>query len=217
MKTPDVPLIGFCGGPLTVLCYMIEGLATHTGFSEVPKFIYKNKAEIIRLVDTITELSLIYMEGQIKNGIDVFQLFETYAGLIPADSYCDLFLPAVARLGRYARERNIPFIFFPKGLGTGIGEVAPDICDFIGIDWQTPLPYARKLVHREIGIQGNLDPRLLFAEKEIIRQTLEGFLDFGSREYQWIFNLGHGFLPDTPYENARFVSRWIKTTNWNRQ
>ena len=207
IKPADIPLIGFCGGPLTVLCYMIEGLGTRSDFSEVPKFIYKNKAITGKLVDIVTELSLVYMEGQIRNGIDVFQLFETHAGLVPADVYYEIFMPAVEKLGRFAKQKNVPFIYFPKGLGVGIAEITPDVCDFIGIDWQMPLSYARKLVHPDIGLQGNIDPRLLFAEKEEIQQTLNSFLDFGSKEYRWIFNLGHGFLPDTPYENARFVTQ----------
>ncbi|NOY38651.1 MAG: uroporphyrinogen decarboxylase [Chlorobi bacterium] len=217
IKPADIPLIGFCGGPLTVLCYMIEGLGTRTDFPEVPKFIYKNKREVAKLVDLITELSLTYMEGQINNGIDIFQLFETHAGLVPAEIYFELFMPAVEKLGKYAKEKNIPFIYFPKGLGTGIERITPDICDFISIDWQMPLPDARKLVHPEIGLQGNLDPRVLFAGKEEINFALDKLYEFGQKEYRWIFNLGHGFLPDTPYENARYITNWVKTTNWNRR
>ena len=217
IRPRDIPLIGFCGGPLTVLCYMIEGLGSRSDFPEVPKFIYRNKTEVRKLVDMITELSLVYMEEQINNGIDIFQLFETHAGILPANVYHELFLPAVEKLGRFAKERKIPFIYFHKGLGTGIAGISHEICDFISIDWQMPLSFARKLVHREIGLQGNLDPRVLFAKKEVLQQTLNGFLDFGRNEYHWIFNLGHGFLPGTPYENARFVTEWIKNANWNRK
>ena len=216
IKPQEVPLIGFCGGPLTVLCYMIEGLGTRSDFPETARFIYMHRSEIRKLVEVITELSLVYMEEQIYNGIDLFQLFETHAGLVPADVYHDLFLPAVEKLGRHAKERHIPFIYFPKGLGTGISRITPEICDFISIDWQMPLPFARRLTHREIGLQGNLDPRLLFADRKEIRETLDRFMDFGRQEYRWIFNLGHGFLPDTPYENARYITDWIKTANWKR-
>ncbi len=82
-KPPHIPLIGFCGGPLTVLCYMLEGLGKKADFPEAVKFIYKSKKDTKRLVDMLLEMSLEYIRGQVRHGIDVFQLFETHAGLIP--------------------------------------------------------------------------------------------------------------------------------------
>jgi len=216
LKPPGIPLIGFCGGPLTVLSYMIQGLGTKSEFPEVPKYIYKYKREVTRLVELITELSLVYMEGQIKSGIDIFQLFETHAGLVPSDIYAELFMPAVEKLGQYAKEKKVPFIYFPKGLGAGMEGVTPDICDFISIDWHIPLVFARKLVHADIGLQGNLDPRILFADTGTINEALKPYIEFGKKEYRWIFNLGHGFLPGTPFEVARYITDSVKNSNWNR-
>jgi uroporphyrinogen decarboxylase len=216
-KKPDhIPLIGFCGAPLTVLCYMLEGIGRSKDFPITTSYIYKHKQTIVKLVDAITELSIIYAKGQIKHGIQVFQLFETHAGLIPFDLYKELFFPAVERIAQAVREENIPFIYFPKGLGTGIQEVTPGMCDYLSIDWQTPMETARKLVDSNIGLQGNIDPRLLYADKATIEQSLEKYIEFGSKNHNWIINLGHGFLPDIPYENAKFLADWIKTTNWKR-
>ena len=72
------------------------------------------------------------------------------------------------------------------------------------------------MVHPEIGIQGNLDPRLLLADKATILETLEKYVSFGSKNQNWIFNLGHGFIPGIPFENARLVVDWVKQTNWKR-
>ena len=80
--------------------------------------------------------------------------------------------------------------------------ITPEHCDFLSIDWQTSLPTARELVHQEVGLQGNIDPRLLFAPQEEIEKTLESYIEFGSKNQNWIFNLGHGFIPGLPYENA---------------
>jgi uroporphyrinogen decarboxylase len=215
-KTTSIPLIGFCGAPLTVMCYMLQGLGKNADFPDAIKFMYQHKQVTRKLIDAVTELSIEYIKGQIEHGIDVFQLFESHAGLVPLELYNELFIPAVKKISSIVRGYHIPFIFFPKGLGYGIRQVTPDLCDYLGIDWQMPLGLAREIVHKDVGLQGNLDPRLLFGSKEAIEQQLNSYIPFGQKNHNWIFNLGHGFLPDTPYENAKFLSDWIKNTNWQR-
>lgn len=215
-RPANVPLIGFCGAPLTVLLFMLQGLGRKGDFPDAVKFIYQNKKTTQKLVEELTDLSVIYAQEQINHGVEVFQLFDTHAGLVPFDLYQELFLPSAKRMADAVRAKNVPFIFFPKGLGNGIATITPEYCDFLSIDWQTSLPLARKMVHKEIGLQGNVDPRLLLAPKDEIIKTLEGYLDFG-REYQnWIFNLGHGFIPGLPYENAKFLADWVKSADWQR-
>ncbi len=215
-KPTNIPLIGFCGAPLTVLCYMLQGIGRSKEFPLATTYIYQNKETIKKLIEAITELSIIYAKGQIKNGIKVFQLFETHAGLIPFELYKELFFPSVKKIAAAVREEGIPFIYFPKDLGTGIAEVTPDMCDYLSIDWQTPIQTARKMVDSSIGLQGNIDPRLLYADKATILATLNKYIDFGSKNQDWIINLGHGFLPDIPYENAKFLADWIKNSDWKR-
>ncbi len=212
----DIPLIGFCGAPLTVLCYMLQGLSRKAEFPDAIRFIYAEKATAKKLIDAVTELSIEYIKGQIDHGIQVFQLFETHAGLIPLELYNELFIPAVKKISAYVRSRNIPFIFFPKGFGLGYKMVNPELCDFVSIDWHTSIYEARELVHKEVGLQGNLDPRVLFGDKESIKETLKTYLDFGKDNQDWIFNLGHGFMPGIPYENAKFMADWVKHTDWGR-
>jgi uroporphyrinogen decarboxylase len=215
-RPENTPLIGFCGAPLTVLLFMLQGLGRKGDFPDAVKFIYQNPETTQKLVDAITELSVVYAKEQIKHGVEVFQLFDTHAGLLPFDLYRKVFLPATEKLAKAVREENIPFIFFPKGLGTGIGDITPEHADFLSIDWQTSLFTARNLVHPEIGLQGNIDPRLLFAPHEELEKTLNSYIEFGSKNQNWIFNLGHGFIPGVPYENARFLADWVKTTDWKR-
>jgi uroporphyrinogen decarboxylase len=114
------------------------------------------------------------------------------------------------------RDKGVTFIYFPKDIGTGYRYITPDICDFVSIDWQTPITEARELVHSEVGLQGNLDPRLLFADQSAIETELLKYIEFGKTEYKWIFNLGHGFIPGIPFENAKYVVDWVKSTKWNR-
>jgi uroporphyrinogen decarboxylase len=215
-KHPDTPLIGFCGAPFTTLCYMIQGLSSNHTFPDAVAMLYKEKALAHKLLDIITGLSVEYALNQVKHGISAFQIFETHAGLIPSELYFDMIMPYVRKISSAVMQAGCPLIFFPKGLGTGVTHINPEDADFLSIDWQTPIEEARKLVHPEIGLQGNLDPRLLLADKKSIRETLEKYVSFGSENYKWIFNLGHGFIADIPYENTKFVVDWIKQTNWKR-
>lgn len=215
-KPASIPLIGFCGAPLTVMCYMIQGLGKKAEFPDAIKFMYQQKAVTKKIIDAVTDVTLEYVKAQISHGIDVFQLFESHAGLIPIDLYHELFMPSVKKIGKTVRDAGIPFIYFPKGFGMGISGVTPDVCDYLSVDWQISISEARKLVHKEIGLQGNLDPRLLYAGKDEIAARLQEYVSFGRDNQNWIFNLGHGFMPDTPYENAKFMADWIKNANWHR-
>lgn len=215
-KRDDIPLIGFCGAPLTVLLFMLQGLGRKGDFPEAIKFIYENKETTKKLIEVVTDLSVIYAQEQCNHGIEVFQLFDTHAGLIPADLYHELFMPATKKIAAAVREKGVPFIFFPKGLGTGIAQITPEDCDYLSIDWQTPLNVARKLVDQNIGLQGNVDPRLLYASQPEIEKALEPYIEFGSKNQNWIFNLGHGFMPGISFENAKFLADWVKRTDWRR-
>lgn len=215
-KPTDIPLIGFCGAPFTTLCYMVQGLSSNHTFPEAVTLLYRDRKMTHKLLTAITELSIEYARNQVKHGVSAFQIFETHAGLIPADLYQEVMMPYVRRIAMAVREEGCPVIFLPKGLGFGIKHITPEDADFLSIDWQIPIKEARVLVHPEIGLQGNLDPRLLFADKSSIVETLEKYIHFGSKEQKWIFNLGHGFMPGIPFENAKLVVDWIKQTNWNR-
>lgn len=215
-KPKHIPLIGFCGAPLTVMLYMLQGLGRKADFPDATKYIFENKKEAKLLIDAITDVSLEYIKGQAQHGIDVFQLFDTHAGIIPFDMYKELFFPAIQKIAKQVRDLNIPFIYFPKGIGVGLIDITPDYADFVSIDWQTPLTLARKLTHKDIGLQGNLDPRVLYAPQPEIEKVLQSYLDFGKQNQDWIFNLGHGFMPGISYENARFMTDWVRTADWGR-
>ena len=216
-KPEGTPLIGFCGAPFTTLCYMVQGLGTNHTFPDAITLIYKNKELSKQLLEAITEISIEYALSQVKHGIDAFQIFETHAGLIPQEVYFEMAMPYVRKISAAVMQTGTPVIFLPKGLGNGIKHIIPGDADFLSIDWQVPITEARCLVNPEIGLQGNLDPRLLMADKATIVKTLETYIPFGSIETNWIFNLGHGFVPGIPFENAKLVVDWIKETNWKRK
>lgn len=102
-------------------------------------------------------------------------------------------------------------IFFPKGLGIGLAHINYDVADFVGIDWQYSLSEARTLCDNSVGVQGNLDPRILAVDnKEILEAELEKYKAFSQQNLNWIFNTGHGLSPDNKLENVKFVVDWVK-------
>lgn len=217
-KMPEnMPLIGFCGSPLTTLCYMVQGRSTNHSFPDAVDFIYRYPQQAQELVDLITDFSIEYATGQIKAGIDAFQLFETHAGLLPLELYRSLIMPAVKKIAAAVRAQAVPFIYFGKGIGAGLSDFADGSIDFASIDWQMPLEQAHRLLGPKTGLQGNIDPRLVNAPQEYIHKYLDThYLPFGRQHSNWICNLGHGFTPDLQYENAKFIVQWVKSADWQR-
>ncbi|QZE13915.1 uroporphyrinogen decarboxylase [Halosquirtibacter laminarini] len=215
-KPNNIPLIGFCGGPLTTLCYMYQGFSQNLNFPDVLPALYRDKKNVMKVIDRITEISIEYAKNQVAHGIDAFQLFETHAGLVPTEMYKEMFLPSVKKILQTVRSLGTKTIFLPKGIGTGIDMVNYDLCDCISIDWQTSISEVRKYVGDEITLQGNFDPRILQTTPEVIDQHFKTYLDFGKKEKNWIFNLGHGLLPSIPESNVKHLVNLVKNSDWNR-
>ena len=210
-KTSDTPVIGFCGGPLTCLCYMLRGRDVTLQFTEVVRYLYTNPKESQQILEAITSASECYVNMQAEHGIDAFQIFESFAGVIPAELYHAVIMPFVRRITAAARKHGLPVIFFPKGFGAGLHLLSKQECDYVSIDWQTPLSVGRHIVDENLGLQGNLDPRVLFASQDVIAKQLSTYVEFFKEHPNFIFNLGHGLHKDTPLENVRFVTEWFKT------
>mgnify|MGYP001165472051 FL=1 len=210
-----VPLIGFCGGPLTVFCFMFRGVNPTKNFNDAIKFLYEHPKQSKYILNLITEVSEEYVEKQINHGINCFQLFETYCGLIPQKKYESEIMPFSKRILQKAKGK-VPTIFFPKDYGLGIKNLNKSDCDYVSIDWQMDIFEARKILDNDIGIQGNIDPRLLYSSYQEIDFELNRIKKFGLENNNWIINLGHGFLPDINYEKARYIVDWVKNTNWSR-
>ncbi len=216
-KPAETALIGFCGAPFTTFCYMVEGSSQKHDFAAAVNLLYtdRKKAEII--LEKITDLSIEYAVNQARHGIDAFQLFDTHAGLIPSDLYFSVILPYVKKITNAVRSKNIPVIFFPKGLGLGISKINKDVTDFVSIDWQNNIAEARKIIDPNVGLQGNFDMRILSADdRKIIDSELEKFILFGRENYNWIFNTGHGLNPDNKFENVKYLVEKIKSADWMR-
>ncbi|MBQ3688831.1 MAG: uroporphyrinogen decarboxylase [Bacteroidales bacterium] len=207
----NVPLIGFCGAPLTTLCYMIQGVSSKQNFPEAKKFFYTQASDAKKLIEIVTEISIEYALKQVEHGVEVFQIFESNAGILPTEMYKALILPSVKKISDAVRSKGVPVIFFPKGIGLGLKNITSEICDIVGIDWQTDIWEARQVVDNKVMLQGNFDPHLLLSPQEKIAEEIEKYRNFFSENPDWIVNLGHGVLAETPFENVKFFVDKIKS------
>ncbi|MBA3334649.1 MAG: uroporphyrinogen decarboxylase [Pyrinomonadaceae bacterium] len=203
-----VPLIGFSGAPWTLACYMVEGKGSKS-FDVIKSFVYNEPEAAHELLQKLADSVVDYLNAKIRAGCDAVQIFDTWAGILsPWD--CEEFS---LRYIRYICERletnGSPVIVFAKGVDS-MQKLTELKCDVLGIDWTKDIGEIRALVKDEKAIQGNLDPCVLFAPKEKIKIETEKILSRFGHGAGHIFNLGHGILPKTPVENARYFVNCVK-------
>jgi uroporphyrinogen decarboxylase len=197
---PDVPVLGFAASPWTLACYMVEG-RTREGFATVKSLLYREPKVFRELLQKISKATILYLKGQIAAGVSAVQLFDTWCGELNLADYTEYVLPAVqeiiAGLGS-----SVPVIYYTKASHHLLPSVIRAGANVLSVDWRISLAELRKLAGTRVALQGNLDPAVLFAPQEQIRQTTLDIVDeLGGTGH--ILNLGHGILQHTPVENAQ--------------
>ncbi len=198
-------LIGFTGAPWTLATYMIEGQGTKT-YNICKKMMYSNPKLLHKILAEVTEVVKYYMESQIEAGVDVVQIFDSWASAIEPSKYDEFSWRYIIEIVDYLKSKypNTPIILFPKGVPAFLDKVYGNF-DVFGVDWSTPMALAKKKLGDRYVLQGNMEPCRLYS-KEAITECVESLANT-MRDGRHIFNLGHGILPDVPVENAKhFVS-----------
>ena len=200
-----VPVIGFAGAPWTILSYMIEGKGSKT-FSEAKKFLYTEPKLAHKLLEKITLSTINYLQGQIKAGADIIQIFDSWAGVLSPEQYKEFSLNYIKDICDAIKD--VPVTVFAKGAFFARKDFAETSCSVIGLDWNCDIKESRKLCGNKT-LQGNMDPCLLYADEEVIEKETKKMLDsFGSEKY--IANLGHGLYPDTEKAKVKFFVDTVK-------
>jgi uroporphyrinogen decarboxylase len=195
-----VPLIGFCGAPWTIFCYMVEGKGSKD-WALPRRLLWEQPDFAHSLLDSITEASIAYLQAQVKAGADLVQIFDSWAGVLSDGLYAEFMMPRLQRMCD-ALSPLVPVTVFAKGGAHLLPQLADLSCHTLGLDWQTDPRKARQLVGEEKTLQGNLDPSILYASPEVIRKkTQEMLSNFGTRRH--IANLGHGVYPDVNPEHVK--------------
>ena len=196
-------LIGFCGAPWTVSCYMIDG-NSKSGFKKSQACLENNKFELSLLLDKIVEVSIDHLTKQYENGCDTLMIFESWAGLVDRLNKDDVLYKPTRKIINGLRRKKIkaPIIVFPKGLGSTVIEYIDNVnADVLSVDFETDLDWLLKNVDKELILQGNLNPKtLLQGGKKLVEEATKIKNIVGRRQH--IFNVGHGLLPETPIENV---------------
>lgn len=190
-----VPLIGFAGAPWTIFCYMVEGRGSKT-FS-ISRAMLSQQPELAHtLLQRITDATIIYLNEQVKNGCDMLQLFDSWAGVLNKNTYNTFALPYIQQICESVNK--VPLTVFAKGAFFSLKELGQLPCNTIGLDWHTEPEMARTLAGETKTLQGNLDPAVLYGSHEfVVSETKKMIQSFGPQRY--IANLGHGVYPDIDY------------------
>ena len=207
----ETTLIGFAGAPWTVATYMIEG-GSSRDFAAVKGWAYREPDSFQRLIDTLVEATTGYLLGQVEAGAEVLQIFDSWAGALPASEMRRWSLEPMARIvaGVKARHPQVPVILFPRGVGLGYLDFAEASgADGLSIDAGVPLQWARDRLQSHVAVQGNLDPVRLLAGGEGLQREVVAILDALSGG-PFVFNLGHGILPETPPETVEALVATVR-------
>ncbi|MGH6816421.1 MAG: uroporphyrinogen decarboxylase [Hyphomicrobiaceae bacterium] len=206
---PETALIGFCGAPWTVATYMIAGRGS-ADQAEARLWAYRQPETFGRLIDLLTDVSIEYLSGQAAHGADVLQLFDSWAVNLSETAFERWVIEPAARLVRALKVRHphVPVIGFPRGAGANLFRYARETgVDGLGCDTGVPLSYMRDdLASAKVVLQGNLDPLALVAGGAALEGQVKHILA-AMTAIPFIFNLGHGILPQTPVEH---VSRLVE-------
>ncbi|MGC2076714.1 MAG: uroporphyrinogen decarboxylase [Xanthobacteraceae bacterium] len=210
IKLPiEVALLGFCGAPWTLATYMIAGMGTP---DQLPAraFAYRHPEAFATLINLLVDASANYLIRQLQAGVDAVQIFDTWAGILPQEEFDTYCVEPCAKIVAKVRKA-IPaakIIGFPRGAGTNLKKYAAvSGVDAVGLDWMIDFGFARDEIQSRRPIQGNLDPLALLVGGRTLDAAIDRIIEaFGGGPF--IFNLGHGVLPDTPLAHVeRLVSR----------
>jgi uroporphyrinogen decarboxylase len=194
----SIPLIGFAGSPWTLATYMVEG-GSSKDFAKVKSLAFNEPELMHQLLSKLATSVAAYLTEQIRSGAQAVQLFDTWGGALSHNAYREFSLrymtEIIDQLPREADGRRVPVIVFTKGGGQWLEAIADCGADAVGLDWTTDIGAARERVGDRVCLQGNMDPTLLNASPERIREEVAEILaSFGGGSGH-VFNLGHGITP----------------------
>ncbi|KAK9452230.1 Uroporphyrinogen decarboxylase [Limtongia smithiae] len=198
-----VPLLGFCGGPWTLMVYMIEGGGTKL-FRYAKTWLYLYPEAAHELLSRITDVAIEFLAQQVVAGAQMLQVFESWAGELGPKEFKEFSLPYLkriitglrARLAELGVTEHIPVTVFPKGAGYSLDWLADTDYDVFSLDWTVDPREAIKVANGRIVLQGNLDPGIMYGSDEIISKKVKEMIkEFGGGKQGYIINLGHGTQP----------------------
>jgi len=204
-----LPVIGFCGAPFTLASYMIEGGGSRN-YLFTKKMMYSAPAAWSELMKKLVAVTAEYSSEQVRAGADTIQIFDSWVGCLSVEDYRRYVLPHVTDMVKRQQKTGVPDIYFGTESATLLPSMQETGAEVIGLDWRIPLDSGWQSLGFKGGVQGNLDPVLLFADWKELRKRAEDILRQAGGRSGHIFNLGHGILPETPVENVKALCDFIR-------
>jgi len=208
-----VALIGFAGAPWTVATYMVEGGASRD-FRRTKAWASGNSASFAELIERLVEATTTYLIGQAEAGAEAIQLFDSWAGVLPEPEFRRWVIEPTCRIVQAVKSRHpgVPIIGFPRGAGPLYESYAAETgVDAVSLDSEITLEWAREHLQARYAVQGNLDPQLLLAGGSAMADATQAIIA-AFRDGPFIFNLGHGILPETPPEHVAHLIELVRGT-----
>ncbi len=201
------PLIGFAGAPFTLASYLVEG-GKSSHYLTTKRLMYSEPKVWNALAAKLAEVVRRFLRAQIEAGAEAVQLFDSWAGALSPEDYVTFVEPHVAHVLQDVMQLGVPVLHFGTGTQSLLELQKRAGGTVIGVDWRTPIEEARRRLGTEVALQGNLDPILLFAPRELLAARVKDLLARAGKQ-GYIFNLGHGILPQTDPDQVRFLCDWV--------
>lgn len=204
-----IPLIGFAGAPFTVLSYLVEG-GSSRDFKRT-KLMLNNEPELAHLIlQKIADLTVEYLNMQIAAGVNAVQLFDSWAQALSWSDYQTFAHTYNAQIISKLNRKDVPVISFCKGSSVFAPLMAEADPDVVSVDWNADLRNVKDALPQGVAVQGNLDPFVLYADKKVIKEKISQLFERMRGQDGFIFNLGHGIMPDIPFDNVKYAFEVVK-------
>ena len=205
----SITMIGFSGAPYTVASYLIEGKSTRDGL-KTKSFAYKHPGLYKKLLDFIADTLILQLEAEVKAGAEVIQIFDSWAHTLSSSQFQDFALPYTKKILSSPKLQGVPKIHFAQGSGHLFDQFLRTGADCLSIDNSGDMVKIVEKTPNSIGLQGNLDPAILFTDPKIVEKEVSDLLRIVESKKKYIFNLGRGIDKDTPLDNVSTMVSTVK-------
>ena len=205
-----VTVLGFAGAPFTLAAYLVEGNFQRSG-DRIRRMMHEDPQAVHLLLERLTDATGQYLSAQVEAGADVVQLFDTWAGLLDVADYEEFALPYEQRIFEVVAATGAPTILYVNGCSHLLRSLSATGATGLSVDWRVPLGETRRIVGADTVLQGNLDPSSLFAAPRVVRAKTRHVLDSMAGDPRYIFNLGHGILPETPLASVETMVETVRS------
>ncbi|WP_256007176.1 uroporphyrinogen decarboxylase [Pedobacter deserti] len=205
----SIPLIGFAGAPFTVMSYLVEGGSSKD--FKTTKLLIHNEPELAhRLLAKIARVTADYLNLQIEAGVNAVQIFDSWALALSWNDYQEFSHRYIKEIIANLNRKDIPVISFCKGSSVFAPIMAEANPDVVSVDWNADLLNIKNSLPNGIAVQGNLDPHILYADKPVIKKHILQLFERMRGQNGFIFNLGHGIMPDIPFDHVKYAIEVVK-------